>query len=395
MPLDGDAVHFPDLVGKKNELTGKRHGPDYTQRDLAPRREAPAMKAIDVTELTRRIRLWSADLGFQQLGIADVDLGKAEARLTAWLNAGYGGAMHWMHRHGTRRSRPAELVPGTLRVISVRMDYLAPDTTQWGSREAATDRACISRYALSRDYHKVIRSRLLRLAQRITAEIGPFGHRIFTDSAPVMEKPLAAKAGLGWIGKHTNLISPTAGSWFFIGEIYTDLPLPIDQPATDHCGSCNACITACPTGAIVAPYVLDARRCISYLTIENRGPIPHELRPLIGNRIFGCDDCQLACPWNKFARSSAESDFLPRNELVSPSLASLFEWDKPTWEIKTRGSALRRSGFEGWRRNLAVALGNAPPSSSVTAVLERGLTDGSDMVREHVVWALRRRAKHS
>jgi epoxyqueuosine reductase len=351
------------------------------------------MEPAELAALARRIGLWSLQLGFQQLGITDVDLSSAEERLARWLKAGFAADMHWMGRHGTRRSRPAELVPGTLRVISVRMDYLPPHAAQWGSRESAGSRACISRYALGRDYHKVIRDRLQQLAGRVTAEIGPFGYRVFTDSAPVMEKPLAAKAGLGWIGKHTNLINSSAGSWFFLGEIYTDLPLPLDDPATDHCGSCHACIDACPTGAIVAPYVLDARRCISYLTIENRGPIPTALRPLIGNRIFGCDDCQLVCPWNRFARPSAEPDFLPRNGLETAPLVSLFGWDEPTWDSKTRGSPLRRAGFEGWRRNLAVALGNAPTGAETLAALEHGLHDPSEMVREHVAWAIERHRK--
>jgi epoxyqueuosine reductase len=351
------------------------------------------MNPAELDALIRRIRIWALQLGFQQLGVADVDLSAAEERLREWLQAGYGADMHWMALHGSRRSRPAELVPGTVRVISVRMDYLPPESKNWGSRESARDRACISRYALGRDYHKVLRNRLQSLAARIATEIGPFGHRVFTDSAPVMEKPLAEKAGLGWIGKHTNLISPTAGSWFFLGDIYTDLPLPIDRPATDHCGSCRACIDVCPTRAIVAPYVLDARRCISYLTIENRGPIPEDLRAPIGNRIFGCDDCQLVCPWNKFAQPTAESDFLPRNGLESASLSSLFEWEEPTWDYRTRGTPLRRAGFEGWRRNLAVALGNAPTSAATIAALERGREDSSSLVREHVAWALRRHQK--
>jgi epoxyqueuosine reductase len=348
------------------------------------------MTPIALTELVRRIRLWSTQLGFQQLGIADIDLETAGQQLTRWLKYGYAADMMWMHKHGTRRSRPAQLIPGTVRVISVRMDYLPQAAAQWGPRESMAERACISRYALGRDYHRVLRARLQQLAARITAEIGPFGHRVFTDSAPVMEKPLAAKAGLGWIGKHTNLINSTAGSWFFLGEIYTDLALPVDRPATDHCGSCRACLDVCPTQAIVAPYVLDAGRCISYLTIENKGPIPEEFRPLIGNRIFGCDDCQLVCPWNKFAQPSAEADFLPRNGLESAGLVALFEWDGSTWEAKTRGMALRRAGFEGWRRNLAVALGNAPTSPVTTAALERGLHDDSAMVREHVTWAMQR-----
>ncbi len=338
--------------------------------------------------LARQIKAWGLELGFQQLGIADIDLELAETRLADWLDRGYQGEMDFMSRHGTRRSRPAELVPGTLRVISARMDYLPETQATMQTRLADQAAAFVSRYALGRDYHKLLRRRLQRLAKRIATTIGPFGYRVFTDSAPVLEKPLAEKAGLGWIGKHTNLVNPRAGSWFFLGEIYTDLPLPVDTPVADHCGTCRACLDACPTHAIVAPYVLDARLCISYLTIELHGPIPEPLRPLIGNRVYGCDDCQLACPWNRFARLSCESDFSARWGLDAATLVALFGWDEARFLDRTEGSALRRIGHISWLRNLAVALGNAPPSPTVVAVLAEHLSHPSELVREHVRWAL-------
>ncbi|AFL76357.1 tRNA epoxyqueuosine(34) reductase QueG [Thiocystis violascens] len=340
--------------------------------------------------LADRIKTWGRQLGFQQIGIADTDLGEAEARLLDWLAAGYQGTMEYLERHGSRRSRPAELVPGTLRVISARMDYLvgSPDAMRKALDDPAS--AFLSRYALGRDYHKVLRRRLQRLAERIEAEVGPFGYRVFVDSAPVLEKPLAAKAGLGWIGKHTNLIHPRAGSWFFIGEIYTDLPLTIDAPIRDHCGRCHACLDICPTQAIVAPYQLDARRCISYLTIELRDSIPETLRPLIGNRIYGCDDCQLVCPWNRFAHRTREPDFSPRHGLDTATLLELFAWDEATFLRRTEGSAIRRIGHVQWLRNLAVALGNAPASSEVTAALRARASHPSQLVREHVAWGMKR-----
>jgi epoxyqueuosine reductase len=346
--------------------------------------------APDLVALKRRIREWSIELGFQQIGVAGVDLEAAEARLEDWLARRFHGAMHYMARHGTRRSRPAELLPGTVRVISVRMDYLPEPQSRAAALLEEPDRAYVSRYALGRDYHKVLRGRLRALARRIEAEAGPFGHRVFVDSAPVLEKPLAEQAGLGWIGKHTNLINRRAGSWFFLGELYTDLPLPVDEPERSHCGSCRACIDVCPTGAIVAPYLLDARRCISYLTIELDGPIPVELRPLVGNRVYGCDDCQLACPWNKFARVSAEPDFAPRHGLDAATLVELFRWDEGTWLARTEGSAIHRIGYDRWQRNLAVALGNAPTTPEVIAALEERLAAASPLVREHVTWALER-----
>lgn len=343
-----------------------------------------------LVHLSNAIREAATALGFSAFGVADVDLEQAGARLERWLTDGYHGAMSYMAAHGTRRYRPAELVPGTLRCLSFSMDYL-PQSSQ-AMREALDSRstAYIARYALGRDYHRYIRKRLQRLADGIAERIGPFGYRVFTDSAPVMEKPLAEKAGLGWMGKHTNLIDRTRGSWFFIGEIYTDLPLPVSEAVDDHCGSCSRCMEVCPTAAIVAPYVLDARRCISYLTIENRGDIPESLRPMLGNRVFGCDDCQIFCPWNRFARETGHDVFRPRHGLESHDLTELFAWDEPTWLARTAGSALRRVGYEGWLRNLAVALGNAPTTSPVLDALTARRDFPSAMVRRHVAWALAR-----
>jgi epoxyqueuosine reductase len=346
----------------------------------------------DAAALARSIKDWGRELGLQQVGITDTDLSTAEANLTDWLAHGYHGDMDYMARHGTRRARPAELVPGTRRVIAARLNYLPQPPATIAAALADPAQAFISRYALGRDYHRVLRRRLQQLADRITATIGPFGHRVFVDSAPVLEKPLAQRAGLGWIGKHTNLIDRHAGSWFFLGVIYTDLVLPPDRPAHDHCGRCRACLAACPTGAIVAPYRLDARRCIAYLTIEHHGSLPAPLRPLIGNRIYGCDDCQLACPWNRFARLSTEPDFLPRAGLAAATLVELFAWDEPTFLARTEGSAIRRLGHERWLRNLAVALGNAPPSAAVAAALATRTDHPSALVREHVGWALARQA---
>ncbi len=350
------------------------------------------MDASAAASLVAQIRNWGQELGFQQLGVARPDLAAAGARLREWLARGYHGDMRWLPARAALRQQPQALVPGTIRVISARMNYWRDDAYPASRLAAEGARAWISRYALGRDYHKVMRSRLRKLAERIGGVAGERGYRVFVDSAPVMEKPLAQQAGLGWIGKHTNIINRDAGSWFFLGEIFTDLPLPVDRPAADHCGSCHTCIDVCPTGAIVAPYVLDARRCISYLTIENRGAIPEELRAAIGNRVFGCDDCQLFCPWNKFARSSSEADFAPRHQLDRETLVHLFLWDEDEWRRKTEGSALRRAGYLGWLRNLAVALGNAPTSDSVRAALETRRHHPAEMVREHVGWALARHA---
>ncbi|MBN1239904.1 MAG: tRNA epoxyqueuosine(34) reductase QueG [Gammaproteobacteria bacterium] len=345
-----------------------------------------------LAELADEIRARGAELGFGRIGISGIDLAEDEAHLERWLAEGRHGELDYMHRHGRKRARPDLLVPGTVRVISARMDY-------WPGRAADAEgvlrdphRGYVSRYALGRDYHKVLRKRLKRLADGVEARIGPFGYRVFTDSAPVLEKALARNAGLGWIGKHTNLIDKNAGSWFFLGEIFTDLPLPMDEPGGAHCGTCRACLDVCPTGAIVAPYQVDARRCISYLTIELRGPIPEELRPAVGNRIFGCDDCQLFCPWNKFAKPAAEEDFSPRHGLDSASLTELFRWTREEWAARTEGSAIRRAGYEGWLRNVAVALGNAPTTQGVVAALRARADDPSPLVREHVAWALERHA---
>jgi len=341
-----------------------------------------------VIELTNNIKNWGFELGFQQVGITDTDLTKYEERFNAWLEQGMHGEMEYMSRHGTKRTRPDELIPGTLRVISVRMDYLPPEAA---SLDVLNDseKGYISRYALGRDYHKLMRKRLDQLAQKISAAVETIGYRVFCDSAPVLEKAIAEKAGLGWIGKHTNIINSKAGSWFFLGEIYTDLPLLIDAPTEkSHCGSCTACIDVCPTQAIVAPYLLDARRCISYLTIELRGSIPVELRPLIGNRIYGCDDCQLFCPWNKFARVTNEQDFHPRQKLLAPQLIDLFNWTEEQFLKYTEGSAIRRIGYECWLRNIAVALGNGPRNDAVVTALQARLHHPSTLVREHVEWAL-------
>jgi epoxyqueuosine reductase len=340
-----------------------------------------------------RLREWAAGLGFASLGVADVDLGDAEDGLARWLDAGFHGEMDYMARHGALRARPTELVPGTVRAVMVAVDY-APDDPAWADRAWATlsdgERAYVSRYALGRDYHKVVRARLATLASRLQEAIGPFGWRAFCDSAPVMEVELARLAGLGWRGKHTLLLAREGGSMRFLGTLYTDLPLPVDAPVGDHCGRCSACIDACPTGAIVAPYRLDARRCIAYLTIELKGPIPESLRPAIGNRIYGCDDCQLACPWNKYAAAASLPDFAPRNRLDEASLVDLFAWDAGTFASRFEGSAIRRIGHERWLRNIAVALGNGPRTDSAVAALRSREHDASALVVEHVAWALER-----
>jgi epoxyqueuosine reductase len=349
----------------------------------------PNLSAAQLERLAGEIKQLGRDLDFAKIGIATANLAADEARLERWLGLERHGSMSYMERHGRKRSRPAELVPGTVRVISARMDYW-PDGAR-DAREALADpmTGYVARYALGRDYHKVLRGRLQRLADAVADRIGGFGYRVFVDSAPVLEKALARDAGLGWIGKHTNLLDRD-GSWFLLGEIYTDLPLPADAAVTEHCGSCRACIDVCPTQAIVAPYELDARRCISYLTIEQRGSIPEPLRPAIGNRVFGCDDCQLFCPWNKFARPTTVGDFAVRHGLDGSGLIELFAWSRQEWETRTAGSALRRAGYEGWLRNLAVALGNAPADERIVAALAARADDPSAIVREHVGWALER-----
>ncbi len=338
--------------------------------------------------MVANLRRWAAELGFARLGIAGINLSTDEAHFLSWLEAGFAGEMAYMSRHGMKRSRPAELVPGTVSCLSVRMDYWPATAADAQTVLGDATRAYVSRYALGRDYHKLMRKCLQSLAERIREAIGPFGHRVFTDSAPVLERALARDAGLGWIGKHTNLIDRDAGSYFFLGEIYVDLDLPPDGPGSAHCGSCSACMPACPTGAIVAPYRLDARRCISYLTIELAGPIPEEFRRAIGNRIYGCDDCQIVCPWNKFARPATAPDFAPRHGLDDAALTDLFAWTTSDFLAKTEGSAIRRIGHERWLRNLAVALGNAPTSARLLAALEARADHPSALVREHVQWAL-------
>ncbi len=333
---------------------------------------------------------WARELGFAQAGIARLDLSRDEAHFLDWLERGFHGEMHYMQRHGTRRTRPGDLLPGTVSCISVRMDYWPAQAQDAQSVLAQPLLGYVSRYALGRDYHKLMRQRLQRLADRIRQVVGPFGHRVFSDSAPVLEKALARNAGLGWIGKHTNLIARDAGSWFFLGEIYLDLELPASEPATAHCGSCQACLPACPTGAILEPWRLDARRCISYLTIELKGAIPEDLRPLMGNRIYGCDDCQIHCPWNRFARASREPDFAPRQGLDGARLSELFGWSEPQFLERMAGSPIRRIGHECWLRNIAVALGNAPASDEVERALRSRQNDASALVREHVRWALER-----
>lgn len=342
---------------------------------------------LNFTQLSQDIKQWAKKFGFQQASIADLDLSQAEKNLREWIAKGFHGTMHYMEKHGTKRTRPAELIPGTVSVITLRMNYLPPDIKTLDLL-AQSDKAYLARYSLGRDYHKLIRKRLQKLAKHIDQRIGPFAYRAFTDSAPVMEKPLAANAGLGWQGKNTLLLNKEAGSWFLLGSIYTDLPLPSDQKVGNHCGSCTSCIDVCPTQAIVAPYQLDARRCISYLTIEYKGSIPLELRLLMGNRVFGCDDCQIFCPWNKFAKPTDEVDFHPRHGLEDVSLVDLFGWTNEVFLKKTEGSAIRRVSYPCWLRNIAVALGNANRSESIVNALKKRQNSANELVREHVQWAL-------
>jgi epoxyqueuosine reductase len=338
-------------------------------------------------QLTENIKSWGKALGFQQVGICDVDLSRHEEALQRWLEKGMHGEMQYMAEHGMKRARPDELQPGTVRIISVRMDYLPPDA---GFARNLKDGQLgyISRYALGRDYHKLMRQRLKKLGQKIDQHVSDLAFRPFVDSAPVLEHAVAEKAGLGWTGKHSLTLNREAGSWFFLGELFINLPLPVDQPVEEGCGSCNACMTICPTQAIVEPYVVDARRCISYLTIELKGAIPEEFRPLIGNRIYGCDDCQLVCPWNRYAQLTDEADFHPRQQLHGVELLELFSWDEEIFLRNTEGSAIRRIGFERWQRNIAVALGNAPCMPEIIDALEAAYDKSSELVREHIRWAL-------
>jgi epoxyqueuosine reductase len=350
--------------------------------------------------LVEQLRGWARALGFSQIGVADVDLSSAEPGLLAWLQDGFHGSMAYMAAHGLRRARPAELVPGTVRVITARMDYLPRDlpegwqAVEW-QRLGEPTAAGVSLYARGRDYHKVLRNRLQKLADQLAAEVGPLGYRVFTDSAPVLEVELASRSGIGWRGKHTLTLHREAGSMFFLGEIYIDLPLPLSEPVSAHCGECRACIDVCPTGAIVAPYRVDARRCISYLTIEHDGAIPEALRPLMGNRIYGCDDCQLVCPWNKFAQRSTLPDFDARAPLTHPDLLALWRWTEDDFLRHTEGGPIRRIGFERWQRNIAVGLGNAlrtglPPADelAIRQALSAGRAHASPLVREHIDWAV-------
>ena len=332
-------------------------------------------------------------LGFADIGVAGIALDEDELRLSEWLEAGWHGDMHYMARHGSMRARPAQLLPGTLRVVSARMNYWPTEARTAAEVLADQSAAYVSRYALGRDYHRLMRKALQELADYLAVLIRPHGHRVYTDSAPVLEKALARDAGLGWIGKHTNLIARDAGSYFFLGEILTDLDLPIDQAASAHCGTCTACMPACPTGAIVAPWKLDARRCISYLTIELHGPIPPELRPALGNRIYGCDDCQLVCPWNRYATAASHPDFKVRHGLDAARLTDLFAWSEQQFLDRMSGSAIYRLGYERWLRNIAVALGNAPSTPEVLAALESRRAEPSELVREHVLWALGRHGR--
>lgn len=347
-------------------------------------------------ELAESIRRWGGELGFQAVRIAPAEIpAEHRSHLDAWLDRSSHGQMHWMADRAHLRRNPAALMPGVQRVISVRMDYFPPATQRPATQLARGDAAYISRYALGRDYHKLLRKRLTALGRRIETAIGSHGYRAFTDSAPILEKALAARAGVGWIGKNTNLLARDSGSWFFLGELFTDLPLPVDEAAREHCGQCTACLDVCPTGAFRGPYDLDARRCISYLTIELKGSIPQALRPLIGNRIYGCDDCQLVCPWNRFAEVSAEPDFIARHGLDQASLVELFNWDEATFLERTEGMAIRRIGYEQWLRNIAVALGNGPASESARHALTQRARHPSALVREHALWGLERLARPS
>lgn len=347
-----------------------------------------ALTELQLNELAHRIKTWGKDLGFQHVGITDIDLQDQEESLQNWLDNGFHGEMDYMEKHGMKRARPDELHPGTVRVISVRMDYL-PENAQFAKTLKNKNNAYISRYALGRDYHKVLRKRLKQLGQKIESETGELGYRPFVDSAPVLERPLATKAGLGWTGKHSLLIDAKTGSWFFIGELMVDIPLPVDKPVEDKCGQCVACIKLCPTQAIIAPYIVDGRRCISYLTIELQGSIPVEFRKAIGNRIYGCDDCQLICPWNRFATTTEEDDYQTRHELHKQSLLDLFSWNEAHFLKNTEGSPIRRIGYQRWLRNIAVALGNAPTSEVLIEALKNKLAENvSDLLNEHIQWAL-------
>lgn len=341
---------------------------------------------MNYEQLAQQIKIWGKELGFQKVGICDVDLSEHEAGLQKWLDAGYHGSMDWMARHGMMRARPNELLPGTVRAISVRMDYLPPEA-KFASNLANKNHAYISRYALGRDYHKLVRKQLNKLGKLIEQEVGQYGYRPFVDSAPILERPLAQKAGLGWTGKHSLILDKDCGSWFFLGELLIDLPLPVDEPSVDQCDKCKACITSCPTQAIVDEKVVDARRCISYLTIEFDGVIPEEFRKPMGNRIYGCDDCQLVCPWNRYADITEQEDFHRRDSFEDPDLVTMFNWDEPTFLKQMEGSAIRRIGHLQWLRNISVALGNTEYSQRTIDALEARRGE-SELLDEHINWAL-------
>ena len=345
------------------------------------------MTEIDIKLIAADIKKWGVELGFQQVSFTDIDLSKYEHHLKDWIDRNYHGAMSYMAENRDKRCHPEQLVPGTIRVVCVRMDYALDSKDSLESMEN-TGKAYVSRYARGRDYHKLIRKRLQKLARRIQDVVGPFGYRAFVDSAPVLERALAEKSGMGWIGKNTMLINKQAGSWFFLGELFTDLPLPVDEQVSDHCGSCSACLDICPTNAFVKPNLLDATRCISYLTIELRTSIPVEFRKPMGNRIYGCDDCQIVCPWNKFSEPTQEKDFTPRHKLDDAQLVDLFAWSEREFLKRTEGSAIRRIGYDCWLRNIAVALGNAPSSKEIVGALHSRLNNVPDMVNEHIEWAL-------
>jgi len=364
-----------------------------TPSNTATKPDASIFNARQLGDLANNIKIWGKELGFDEVGIADISLNEHEHFLNHWLEQGMHGEMEYMSKHGSKRSHPEQLVEGTVRVISVRLDYAPADIDQAEEMLEQDSIGYISRYALGRDYHKVMRQKLKKLAQRINIEVGEFGYRVFTDSAPVLEKALAENAGLGWIGKHSNLLDSKTGSWFFLGELYIDIPLPADQKSTNHCGSCQKCIDICPTRAIVAPYSVDARRCISYLTIELKGSIPEEFRSAIGNRIYGCDDCQLVCPWNKFAETTKEPDFTPREHLTDRKLIDLFAWSEKKFLDNTEGTAIRRIGYEAWLRNITIALGNAKPNNEIKLALEKRRPNASKMLIEHIDWALDKLSK--
>jgi epoxyqueuosine reductase len=369
-------------------LTAQQRSLNLKFSNYQPPMQLDALNSRDTPALLAEIKIWSLELGFADVGVSNLELSDAEQHLIEWLGKGFHGTMSYMQRHGLKRTRPWQLIPGTVSILSLRMDYLPESQDKAIEVLQQADQAYISRYALGRDYHKLIRQRLNKLARKIQARLGEFEYRVFTDSAPVMEKPIASKAGLGWVGKHSNILNREAGSWFFLGEIYLNFALPESTARQNHCGECTSCIDVCPTQAIVEPYVVDARKCISYLTIENDGDIPVDLRPLMGNRIYGCDDCQLFCPWNRFATTDTHSDFQSRHHLDSSSLADLFSWTEVEFLKRFEGSPIRRIGYQNWLRNIAVALGNASKSVANLVALQSRQEHSDVRVREHIYWAI-------